>query len=1113
MRSRLLLLVVVLAMASPWPNGRAAEVVLPQERKAYYSDEAVELAVAGLARGAGAKLEIVPQGNFAAPVSAAVAGDGSTVTLVVPPGALAPGNYLVKLEGKEQARLTISSGVRQSTCLVSQTVGWDELKPGGADYILGNAFSFGRLLPNGPMTTNLRAARSGGLTVFDRAIAENLPTVVYMYWTGYVTHKPFGSNKSWAASDMTESMRLLSFHTAQRLRQVRRNVVCVGTLDEPGLGWGKTPAGGSASGFPDWDEAAWYESRGWKYTSDVAAGSDADWMKYMTIRCAVLKECNAQAKKDLKTVWPEMVFSTDLYAPHAIMDGTDPLNQQVNDVPASHVFLDWGIDRLGVYSGIMLEKAHDPTAKVAHAANGQLFGPTVPQPAQRYAYRACLNGMLAAGMASNWWLNTGGMRPEDLAAVNGPAKRIGPLLGEMSTAGHDVAVLWSFTEAAMRQKEIAAREARKKPGEKITHVVASLPENTAIRGPKEIEINAYSVGGDYKESVLAAHYALARAGYPAHVVHERLLPGGVLKNYRTLVIASQTFPLPADAMQAIRAFTASGGRVVADQSTTVDLDGKITAGVNLRGLSFQWGPLFNQDAKTFKTPREASYFQTNFFMDEPIRRAVAPLKAAMRQTSSIARMETDSNELLCERHVGGEGQLYMVASGFERLPGIGERDAYPIYNYASHVVRFALKGLPANCVVYTLEGGDWNRPGKLPRAAAGIFGHFDPGEMKLFLVAPREPAGLDVAASAAGGMMSVTASLRGVAMPWPLRVSIADPAGKPLYEVHRATGTDGHYREGFPLGANAPSGIYRVSVDSPLAGLKGQAQVQHQVALPAIAVLADRVRVFDAPAIRSFLGAKPEVTVAVGHPSHQAAAEQLAAALSARGLRAAVRPESQVLTKVRYPRVWNPYATVHRAAGPEKPLAGRKVERQIELGLDAAGALRAKTADGKDLGFEWRQAHGLVTVAGDGFVDWSGDAEVCYEAGVKLYIEPDRRLTVLRGEPSEQETSAEFRARWSRPWTHLWTHVGAYQYPPQMPEAYTADSHLILLGDSTTSVAVAAVQAGELPQQLVDGPYPGPGKALVSFLWSPFAVEKNAILLGAADSPGLTAAIARLLEL
>ena len=43
--------------------------------------------------------------------------------------------------------------------------------------------------------------------------------------------------------------------------------------------------------------------------------------------------------------------------------------------------------------------------------------------------------------------------------------------------------------------------------------------------------------------------------------------------------------------------------------------------------------------------------------------------------------------------------------------------------------------------------------------------------------------------------------------------------------------------------------------------------------------------------------------------------------------------------------------------------------------------------------------------------------------------------------------------------------------------------------------------------------YPGPGKALISLVWSPFAVEKNAVVLAAADDAGLTAAAEKLLAL
>ena len=82
-----------------------------------------------------------------------------------------------------------------------------------------------------------------------------------------------------------------------------------------------------------------------------------------------------------------------------------------------------------------------------------------------------------------------------------------------------------------------------------------------------------------------------------------------------------------------------------------------------------------------------------------------------------------------------------------------------------------------------------------------------------------------------------------------------------------------------------------------------------------------------------------------------------------------------------------------------------------------------------------------------------------------------------------------------------------------MPEAYTTDSHLLVLGSSTTSRTVAILQASELLPQIADEKYPGPGGALVSLCWSPFAVEKNVIVLAAADAAGLKAGTDELVKL
>lgn len=67
--------------------------------------------------------------------------------------------------------------------------------------------------------------------------------------------------------------------------------------------------------------------------------------------------------------------------------------------------------------------------------------------------------------------------------------------------------------------------------------------------------------------------------------------------------------------------------------------------------------------------------------------------------------------------------------------------------------------------------------------------------------------------------------------------------------------------------------------------------------------------------------------------------------------------------------------------------------------------------------------------------------------------------------------------------------------------------------NSKASHAVAVLQASDLLLQVVGSAYPGPGKSIISFAWSPFAVEQNVILVGASDRAGLGTGIERLLEL
>lgn len=675
----------------------AAELLLPQNRNAFFSRESIEIVVAGLPAGGTATLEAAPADARLAPLSFEVKGDGATALVALPPYSLAPGEYLLRLDGKDAQKLVIASGTNVSPMLLSQTMGLNDLKKSNANFVLGNAFSFGLLTP----------------------------------------------------------------------------------------------------------------------------------------------------------------------------DGTDPLNQQVNEIPSTHVFVDWGYGKLGVIGALYLEKAHQPTAKIAHAMNGQLFGKRVAQPGQRDAYRLTLNSLLAAGLKSNWWLNTGGMTPEDLASINAPGQRLGPLFLEMSPSEHDVAVLWSFTEIALREKAICAKEARKKTGEQIKLMVASLPENTALK-EGQMDLTAYSVGGNYKEQVLTAHQALSRAGYPAHIIDERSLARSLPRQYKTLVIVGQTFELPNYVKQAISDFTNDGGHVVIDHTTTVRFENALVTEADFKDPAFRWTPLFVADKKSFKSPREASYFQTNYFMDD--------------------------------------------------------------------------------------------------------------------------------------------------------------------------------------------------------------------------------------------LAGKPELRIAIGGDAQRPPAEKLKAVLAAAGVRTEIVAAADLIRKARYPRVWDPYIKVHKPTGAERqPPTEVKLTATIETAAD--GRQVARTTDGDDLA-DWRKPGTRLDIIGAGFIDF--DYEKFYEQGCVLFVRDDNQLFAIHGEPIEMRSTDDVRQKWSRPWTRLKPYVGTDKLCPQLPEAYSIDSHLIVFGDSESSELAAALQASELLLEVADEKYPGPGKSLVSFVWSPFAVEKNLIFIGASDAAGIDEGIQRL---
>src|SRR6185312_2629130 len=101
-----------------------------------------------------------------------------------------------------------------------------------------------------------------------------------------------------------------------------------------------------------------------------------------------------------------------------------------------------------------------------------------------------------------------------------------------------------------------------------------------------------------------------------------------------------------------------------------------------------------------------------------------------------------------------------------------------------------------------------------------------------------------------------------------------------------------------------------------------------------------------------------------------------------------------------------------------------------------------------------------------------------------LFVDSNRRISVLKGTQKRVEATPQLKSKFAHPWTALTNGRGG-TLPPMLPMAYQAEGHLIVMGDSAHSEIVRALQASEILMQVADEKYPGPGKALVEFAWSP----------------------------
>ncbi len=107
----------------------------------------------------------------------------------------------------------------------------------------------------------------------------------------------------------------------------------------------------------------------------------------------------------------------------------------------------------------------------------------------------------------------------------------------------------------------------------------------------------------------------------------------------------------------------------------------------------------------------------------------------------------------------------------------------------------------------------------------------------------------------------------------------------------------------------------------------------------------------------------------------------------------------------------------------------------------------------------------------------------------------------------------EEREKRQRPWEKLRVWAGENGYPPTLPDAFEVKDDLILVGTDSSSILIQALQRASILYRVANGYFPGKGRGVLEYAWSPFALGKDVILVTGSDAKGVERATQRLLSL
>ncbi|MFW6163212.1 MAG: hypothetical protein ACODAJ_10625 [Planctomycetota bacterium] len=664
MKSRQRLIAAAVLLLATMVLGRAGErsrVLLPAMRQAYEQDESIEVAVylADLDAEREVALKAEP-GGLALATRQTSAGE-STLAVTLPPNALKPGRYTLSadVQGVQPATLDVGPAVRPTRFFTGGT-GRESVAKHNVTGYFGNCFGPTWVNPHGKTPWDqldpdpLRPHRS--LRVFEDALRDGVGAECYLYWSGYITHKPWNVNNSWSDPDIVRLTEHVTALTAQRLRRFP-SVWAVSPFDEPGLAWSLDRLGRMATLWPnDYQRQQFTAETGIPLPADIATLSEADFIAYLKWRCRIMGRVYDRSKAIWRAIAPEAVWAPNIYAGTCVNDGAYPLNGRGSDLLSTHSFSDWHGGKQIMAFHCNLERAAGRDKKVLFGVNGLLHFDPVPDDPVPYEVRT--HYLLCQNLGGVWFLNHKAA-VDDLAPLHARLRRLGDFFWKLRPVTPDTALLFSISETALRMRDTIAE-----------------PDH----GPAD----CYRVKERVGLANSALFSALYRAGYPCDVVIEEEIEEGTLAGRKALwltLLEHET--LPDGVLAAIRRFQLRGGRVLLDKTSAGMADhipDAVQTGVDFSTFVDHTAPAWTlpEDAP----PAERTRKQGNAYQEQPIDDAVPLVREVMQDALGEPDVACSHPRLVPHVLRGGEATFYAVVNDVRNRPAEPshkDKDGQPVY--------------------------------------------------------------------------------------------------------------------------------------------------------------------------------------------------------------------------------------------------------------------------------------------------------------------------------------------------------------------------------------------------------------------------------------------------